>query len=194
MISNPSILKIVDGLDRYISARKASEKPFLAALAMFAVYRLMTSRVRRYQQTQVTPLNFCHTGGVSLQILTKDGCCLETAYIIKGTILSLGIVKSLYQQIKQTCPQRCLVLSVHEPCPTDSQSWFLEQFQQNSDCEVMIDGVVPSLKYYLRLLDHPEGFLTEYRQCLEAEFQRSSGIKKEHLQTWHEIVSSLPNG
>jgi DNA (cytosine-5)-methyltransferase 1 len=192
MISISSILEIVGSLEGFILAYENSEKPLLAALAILTTHRLMTFGVRRYQQTYATPPTLCRTGMVSLQILTKDNCCLEAVYVIKG--FSHAVFECIHQEIKQIRLQRCLILTIDEPYLTESQSQFLEQVQQRANCELMIDGVIPSLKYYLRLLDHPEHFLTEYRQSLEAEFKRSSGIKKEHLEVWHEIISSLPSG
>jgi len=53
------------------------------------------------------------------------------------------------------------------------------------------NGVLPSIKYYLRLLSQPEDFVDAYTETLEDEFKRSSGIKREHLKVWANIRQTI---
>jgi DNA (cytosine-5)-methyltransferase 1 len=45
--------------------------------------------------------------------------------------------------------------------------------------------------YRKYLVSHPQAFVEEYTKWLEFEYQRASGIKKEHLQVWQEIRQKL---
>ncbi len=60
-------------------------------------------------------------------------------------------------------------------------------------CQIVTNGVIPSLKYYLRLVSQPQAFVEGYTKWLEIEYQRASGIKKEHLQVWQEIRQKILN-
>ncbi len=39
----------------------------------------------------------------------------------------------------------------------------------------------------MRLLNNPQDIIDEYTKWLEFEYQRASGIKREHLKVWQEI-------
>jgi hypothetical protein len=62
-----------------------------------------------------------------------------------------------------------------------------------SDCLQNLKIIIPSLKYYLRLISQPQEFLIEYTNLLETEFKRGSGIKKQHLQVWQQIRQTVLN-
>jgi hypothetical protein len=55
----------------------------------------------------------------------------------------------------------------------------------------MLNGVIPSLKYYLRLVSVPESFVDSYTQLLAEDFRRGGGIKREHLQVWSDIQQRI---
>ncbi|MBI5713485.1 MAG: hypothetical protein HZC38_08710 [Chloroflexi bacterium] len=57
--------------------------------------------------------------------------------------------------------------------------------------QVIIDGVLPLLTYSLRLVDDLNAYLDTYTLTLQKEFDRSNGIKTEHLQVWAELRKNL---
>ena len=54
-------------------------------------------------------------------------------------------------------------------------------------CHVIVNGIVTSLKYYLRLLNDTFDFIEKYVILLEND----TSIKFEHKEKWNEIVNSL---
>jgi DNA (cytosine-5)-methyltransferase 1 len=174
----------------------------IPVVIIYAIYRLLMSNVGRYQDKILVSLE-AHTSADSkskalgdIDLLNPDNSHLEAIEIKHNKAISPEIINVVYQKIKNANLERYYILTTATPNLSDAAAVAesLEQYAALHPCQIIVNGVIPSLKYYLRLLDHPEHFLNEYRQCLEAEFQRSSGIKKEHLEVWHEIVSSLPNG
>ena len=57
--------------------------------------------------------------------------------------------------------------------------------------EIIVNGIIPSLKYYLRLLNDPVMFLDCYGGNLQADFDASTDIKRVHLQYWNELLASV---
>jgi len=51
-------------------------------------------------------------------------------------------------------------------------------------CQVIVNGVYPTLKYYLRLMSNTVEFIDHYVECMEAD----DTIKFQHKKTWNDIV------
>jgi len=48
----------------------------------------------------------------------------------------------------------------------------IEKYKKFHPCQIIVNGVIASLKYYMRLISNPQGFVDEYTKWLEFEFQR----------------------
>ena len=88
------------------------------------------------------------------------------------------------------------------PTPTTSEPNFddyesviqeIEKYKRVHSCQIIVNGVIPSLKYYMRLMSNPQGIVDEYTKWLEFEFHRASGIKREHLRVWQEMRRNVLN-
>jgi len=64
----------------------------------------------------------------------------------------------------------------------------IERIRKEHGCEVIVNGIISSLKYYLRLLSNPESFVERYTENLKTEFSRSTEIKTEHIEKWAELL------
>ncbi len=54
---------------------------------------------------------------------------------------------------------------------------------------MIVNGILPSLKYYLRLLPEPQVFLDTYTTVLRTDFEQSTDIKQVHLQRWADLLA-----
>ena len=52
-------------------------------------------------------------------------------------------------------------------------------------CQVIVNGLVKSVEYYLRLLANPSDFIDQYVTCLEED----GALKFEHKKRWNNLVS-----
>ena len=68
---------------------------------------------------------------------------------------------------------------------------FVRQIRTRHGCEVIVNGILPSLKYYLRLLSNPRLFLDCYSENLQLDFNQNTDIKETHLRYWNELLDSL---
>jgi len=85
------------------------------------------------------------------------------------------------------------LLTTAEPNVDDSE-WIdrlVQQIHRQHGCEVIVNGILPSLKYYLRLLSNPKLFLDCYSKNLQSDFNQNTDIKEVHLRYWNELLSSL---
>jgi DNA (cytosine-5)-methyltransferase 1 len=60
----------------------------------------------------------------------------------------------------------------------------IRRILQIHGCQVVVNGVYATLKYYLRLLDDPAEFTSRYVECMKAD----ETIKFQHKTMWNDIV------
>lgn len=72
----------------------------------------------------------------------------------------------------------------------DSADWEaidkeVERIKQIHGCQVIVNGVYTTLKYYLRLLRDPAEFIDKYVELMKTD----ETIKFQHKTTWNDLVS-----
>lgn len=199
-----TIVKIVDAVKQHINfnyAKGVVGTARLPVLAIYSVYNLLLSDIKRYKDRTLAPLE-SHTSPDSrskvmgdIDINNADGTCFESVEIKHNKPISVDMIGVAYRKFKNIAIDRYYVLTTGEPNFEDYDNVILEieKYERVHSCQIIVNGVIPSLKYYLRLTSNPQNFIDEYTKWLEIEFQRSSGVKREHLQVWQEIRQNLLN-
>ena len=107
--------------------------------------------------------------------------------------ISLGLVEDAYQKFAQTPVSRYYLLTTAEPNvdvkDVDSVNDLVSEIHKQHGCEVIVNGILPSLKYYLRLLRSPQLFLEVYSRNLQLDFQQKAEIKETHLRYWETLLN-----
>lgn len=191
------IARIVEAVHQHIS-RSYSTRSGVARIpvvAIYSVYQLLVRDVRRYQGKELMPLTSHTTADLrskslgDIEILEKSGDCFEAIEVKHLIPVSVNIVNRVYHKIKNKRVNRYYILTTHEPNWDDVEEVFarVKAVRAASGCQIIVNGVIPSLKYYLRMVNDPNEFLEAYTTCLQTEFSSASGIKKEHLEAWLEL-------
>ena len=195
-----TISKIVEATNQHFRHKyKVSGAARLPVLAIYAVYELLLRDVKRYDGKQLAPLE-THTSPDSrseslgdIEILNEDKTCFEAIEIKHLKPITAGMLGIVYRKIKNRPINRYYILTTNEPTienQTEISAKLLEVKKLHS-CQIIVNGVLPTLKYYLRLVNEPEKFIGIYTKHLETEFNRASAIKSEHLKIWAEIRENL---
>ena len=58
-------------------------------------------------------------------------------------------------------------------------------------CEIIVNGVMNSIKYYLRLAQDPQEFIKVYTNNLKKDFENNTDIKQIHIDSWNKILTKL---
>ncbi len=199
-----SISKIIDAITQHISysyPQGTVGTARIPVLAMYAIYRLLLPDLKRYEGKILSPLE-SHTSPDSrskalgdIDILNANQSSFEAVEIKHNKPISAEMIDLAYQKIKTSQTDRYYILTTNEPNVVDQTlvTRTIEKYKQRHACQFIVNGVIPSLKYYLRLISQPQAFLAEYTHLLETEFKRGSGIKKQHLQVWQQIRQTVLN-
>ena len=120
-----------------------------------------------------------------------DNNFFEGVEIKHNIPISLGIVEDAYEKFKQISVSRYYLLTTAEPNveDVDSVNELVSEIHKQHGCEVIVNGILPSLKYYLRLLSNPKLFLDGYSRNLQLDFKQKADIKETHLRYWESLLN-----
>ena len=126
-------------------------------------------------------------------MLDENGNFFEAIEIKHNIPISPELVRDAYYKFTETPGCRYYLLTTAEPNVDniDAVDSLVREIHRQHGCEVIINGILPSLKYYLRLLSDPKLFLDCYPRNLQLDFNQNTDIKETHLDYWNELLNSL---
>lgn len=202
--SGVTISKIIDALNLHIRhdyGKGVVGTARLPVLAIYSVYNLLMPDVKRYAGKILVPLE-SHTSPDSrskslgdIDVNNPDNTCFESVEIKHNKPITADMVGVAYRKFRNTNIDRYYILTTSEPNFDDYESVIqeIEKHKKVHSCQIVANGVIPSLKYYIRLISNPQDIIDEYTKWLEFEYHRASGIKREHLRFWQEIRQAVLN-
>jgi DNA (cytosine-5)-methyltransferase 1 len=100
--------------------------------------------------------------------------------------IDLHTVQIVYDKIRQHPVKRYYILTTAEPNIVDENevAKLIGRIANEHGCEIIPNGVMPSLKYYLRLLVSVDEFIAQYTTRLIEQYQLGTDVKKVHLDKW----------
>lgn len=201
--SRLSIAQLIDAVSQHIHydyGRGATGTARIPVLAIYSVYNLLLQEgFPRYAETILAPLESHTSPDIrskslgDIEIKNADGSYLEAVEIKHNKPITADMIGVVHRKIKNTNVDRYYILTTHEPNFENYNAIMQEikNYGKIHSCQIIINGVIPSLKYYMRLMNNPQAFVDEYTKWLEIEYQRASGIKSKHLQAWQEIRQKI---
>ena len=191
-----TILAIVNVLERHFtSTYKGSGASRLPVIAFCAVYQTLMPELKRYEGMTLLPLESHNSADAQsgrlgdIHIVDRDGKPFEAVEIKQDIPVNRNIVEWAKEKILPSSVSRYYVLStipVHEEeLPHISE--IISQVKNFHGCQIVINGIIPSLKYYLRLLSDTALFVENYARRLAAD----EGVRFEHRRRWNEIIAAL---
>ena len=167
----------------------------LPVLAVYSAYQMLVA-IDRYSGKTLASLK-SHTtsdiksGGIGdIEVLDEKGDFFEAVEIKHNIPISSGIVQVAYEKFAQTPVSRYYLLTTAEPNVenVDQVNDLVNDIHQRHGCEVIVNGILPTLKYYLRLLSNPELFIENYSKNLELDYNKNTDIKEIHLRYWKDFL------
>ena len=96
-------------------------------------------------------------------------------------------VSEAIQKVQTESVERYFILSTAKP---DSNEWdevqkLISDFRKSNGCEIIVNGVYETIKYYLRLLKSTNEFVNAYTELLAID----EDINYEHKVAWNAICA-----
>lgn len=173
----------------YKDSKGASRLP---VLALYAVYKVLIKELHRYDTKQLKSLEAhsaadSQTGSIGdIEILNEDGTPFEAVEVKHNIHINKAIVDSSKQKIRSSRVDRYYILTTsqqHEP--TKEVLNEAENVKRLLGTQMIVNGVIPTIRYYLRLLSNPSVVIAEYVNLLKTD----NAISFEHRDTWNKIAT-----
>lgn len=152
--------------------------------------------IERYEGKTLSPLK-SHTtsdiksGGIGdIEVMDENGKFYEAVEIKHGIPISPALVEDAYQKFVSTSVCRYYLLTTAEPNIENviSVEDLVNGIHAKHSCEVIVNGILPSLKYYLRLVSNPELFIKNYSKNLQEDYNKNTDVKEIHLRYWEDLL------
>lgn len=163
----------------------------LPVLAFYAIYEILIKELKRYEKCTLQNLG-SHTasdrtsksaGDIEIY---KDNKLYEVIEIKFNREINIDMIDIAYGKIIKFSPKRYSIFSTLHIQEKDKDLIFnkIDKIKNEHGCQVIVNGVLPSIKYYLRLIDDIDVFVDNYSKLLESDNE----IKKVHKECWNEIL------
>jgi len=195
-----TIDSIIENLKlHFFSSYKVAGASKLPVIAIYSIYEILINGPDRYKSKKLKPLKSHLASDIraksigDIEIVDEDESYFEAIEIKHGKQIDSIMVSDAYEKFKDKEISRYYLLTTAEPdIESDEREAIrseIERIKEEHGCEVIANGIIPSLRYYLRLLSNPEIFIERYTENLKAEFSKSTEIKTEHIEKWEELLS-----
>lgn len=193
---NLPISTIITLLTKQFNAKyTANGASRLPVLALYAAYQCMISELKRFQGKQLLSLEN-HTSADSrsgrigdIDIVDEHGKAFEAVEIKHGIPITVQLVKDAFEKFKTTQVTRYYLLSTADINESEKEELEaeIERIKNIHGCHIIANGLISSLKYYLRLLDDTSTFIGFYVDLLKSD----ETLKYEHKIEWNKIISNM---
>lgn len=196
--ANMTIDELV-GFFRTHHANSAGQgKSRLPVLALFAVYERLVDELDRFDGTTLLPLER-HTAADlrttklgDIQI-DRGGSPFESLEVKSDKPITADLVRTAAAKLRDTGTDRYYILTTSDPCVNDADSSSVSEARRlakiQTGCQVVTNGVWPSIAYYLRLIESLDGIAERYAELVRAD----PDVRKPQKTSLDKLIGGLPD-
>ncbi|NLO19846.1 MAG: DNA methyltransferase [Ignavibacteria bacterium] len=194
-VADLNINTVIAMLKKHFSTKHSSRLP---VLAIYSVYQELVKSVNRYSDKNLLKLNVHtsldkHSFG-DIEIYNKDRQPFEVIEIKHNISIDRYLIFDIIKKIENQPISKYYILTTH---PNNFESEDEENYindlvlsiKKEYGFEIIVNGIINSLKYYLRFIDNYHRFVENYTNNLIKDFKYSTEVKPEHISVWKEIIS-----
>lgn len=185
---------IVDSLEEHFNFNyKTHGASKLPVLAFYAIYQILIEEVERYKLCTLKKLashtasDLTSRSAGDIEVFDENNKLFEAVEIKQGKKIDIQIIRIVKEKIVKYNPQRYCIFSSSDIYNPDAQliDTEISEIAKNYGCQVIINGTIPTLKYYLRLITSLDNFINKYSRFIESD----SELQVNHKIKWNEILS-----
>lgn len=167
----------------------------LPMLAFHAVYSLLVKEMKKYEGCELKPMGSytasdrtSNTAG-DIEVFDNNSNLLEAVEIKLGIPVDKNMVLRAKGKILRFRPKQYYILSTLGIIPEDKSDieQVVSEIRETHGCQLIINGLLPTLKYYLRLVSNISEFISNYSNLIEIDNE----LKSTHKVYWNEKLEEL---
>ena len=181
-------------LHKHFETHHSKNTPRLPQIAIYAIYKCIVGSMKRYENFTLMPLERMKaanrkSGSVGDIDLNKDKRPIEAVEIKYDIPIDKAIVIEATQKVQTEAVERYFILSTAAPKTEDLEEIqrIKESFLKSNGCEIIVNGIYDTIKYYLRLLESTNDFINNYADLLSND----PDLNYEHKVAWNAICEQL---
>jgi DNA (cytosine-5)-methyltransferase 1 len=186
------IIDIINALERHFSLPQSSHLP---VIAIYSIYQTLIDGVGIYGGLNLKELEShqasdFRTGAIGdIELEDSDGDIVEAIEVKHGFEIDLSIVLRAREKILRSKAKRYYMLTTHKNCGFVSHevATVIRDVYKNHGCQIITNGVLPTIKYYLRMAKSPKQFVENYSKNISVHHS----VTKNQLVEWNRIVESI---
>jgi DNA (cytosine-5)-methyltransferase 1 len=201
-LANPELITIkaiIESLEEHFSTNyKTRGGSKLPVLAFYAIYQCLIKQMSRYKDCVLAKLG-SHTSSDKTSKSAGDIEVVKNNEIFEAVEIKLdkpidsNIVRIAIEKIKKFNPLRYYILSDKNVTSDTNDKGeidkLIEKTKTEHGCQIITNGVIQTIKYYLRLLEKPDLFVENYSSLVSKDTE----LKPIHKLKWNEIVEKTLN-
>lgn len=189
-----SIANIVKLLEQHFTYKyTCAGASRLPTLAIYAAYQCMMNQVVRYNGKILCPLESHNSADAQsgrigdIDVNNENGSAFEGVEIKHEIPITRQLIADAYEKFKVHNTDRYYLLTTAnmDAADWDSIDSEIRRISQIHGCQVIVNGVYSTLKYYLRLMKDPADFIDRYVELLKLD----DSVKFQHKVAWNDIIS-----
>ena len=193
---NLTINKIMNILEEHFLTKYGTHNGAkLPVLAFHSIYTFLVKELARYNNCYLSPLSSLtacdrtNKASGDIEIFSEDGKLFEAVEIKLDKQIDKQIMRVVADKIYKWNPKRYYVLSVYGIKSEDINeiNQIVFEIESKHGCQVIINGLLNTIKYYLRLLNNLDEFINQYSY----EIEKDKELQVEHKTKWNELLSSI---
>ncbi|MGB5793878.1 restriction endonuclease, SacI family [Poseidonibacter sp.] len=197
-LENPdklTISKIINLLDKQFSFNyKTFGGSKLPVLAFYSIYKIIINEISRYNNCILKELG-SHTASDRTSKSAGDieifnnGELFEAIEIKLDKPIDTNILRIAKEKIIRYNPKRYYILSYYEIKQEDVEeiNKIIQEVKEEHGCQIIVNGIMATLKYYMRLISDLEVFYNSYSELINIDEE----LKATHKQKWNELTEEL---
>jgi len=189
-----NINTVIKMLEKHFEVKLSSRLP---VIAIYTVYQMLLSVIKRYDGKILSPLNV-HTssdkhGFGDVEIWNANKTPFEMVEIKHNIPIERNMVFDIAKKTKNTTIQRYYLLTTYDGCfSTPEEENYINKFilkiKKDEGLEVIPNGIIQSLKYYMRFIEDYVTFIKKYTSNLIEDAKISTEVREFHIKSWQDIL------
>ncbi|HEY86099.1 MAG TPA: DNA methyltransferase [Chloroflexi bacterium] len=185
---------IIEMLQRHFAEKLSSRLP---VVAIYSIYEILVPNLKRYDNKRLLPLQV-HTssdkhGFGDIEIYGDDGKPFEIIDIKHNISIDADLIFDIIKKTTTTSIDRYYILTTFPDGFETKEiekavNEFIIQTKTQKKIDIIANGIIPTLKYYLRFIDDYNLFIKKYTNNLVKDAKNSTEIKTFHIDKWIKIL------
>lgn len=193
-ISAINIQIVLEMLQKHFATKLSSRLP---VVAIYSIYEILLPKFERFNGKKLLPLQV-HTSSDKhsfgdIEIYDEENKPFEIIEIKHNIPIDKYLIFDILKKIENIKIDRYYILTTYKNGFADEKtenevSEYILEIRKQKDFDIIANGILTTLKYYLRFVDNYNSFIEIYTKNLIIDAENSTEVKTFHIEKWSEIL------